>query len=70
MNIPSFICSPLVNIAMNRIYEKDKINLRELNFGSLHYVKCPAAFIYSEKDEVVLWSHTQQIMKGYGGKIF
>lgn len=68
--MPAFICSPLINAAITKIQEKEKIDLRSLDFSGLRPVKFPAAFIYSVNDDIVNCGHSEKIIKGYGGKVF
>ena len=57
-------------MTINTILEKEKIDLRALDFCALQAVKIPAAFIYSQLDDIVASTHSEKIIKGYGGKIF
>ncbi len=57
-----------MSVALTRIFQKYQIDLRIIDFSNLQNVKYPAIFIYSEKDEVVNWHHSAQIIERYGGK--
>lgn len=67
MGLPAFVCSPLVNVTINKVLEKYGFNLKALNFSNLKNISYPAVFIYSEKDEIVDCSHSISIIKQYGG---
>jgi len=62
MNLPLFVCAPLVNIAFAKVLEKYKIDLKSLDFSDMKEANFPTLFIYSEIDEIVDYSHSISIM--------